>query len=301
MRGLNNDDIKSLFRQASSPVTAPPSFRRRRKSLGQHFLTDQRTVCRIVHAAALKSDDLVIEIGPGRGVLTRRLVELVETVIALELDPELCAQLPVRLGTPHNLICVEADARTADFGPLVPSGRDYKVVANLPYYAANPIIRNLLETVPKPSVLVVMVQKEVADSMVALPGRMGLLSVATQLYAEAQTVCTVPPEAFRPPPAVTSAVVKLVTRAAPAVAVDDGAEFVPSEFFDVVRAGFSAPRKQLRNSFSHGLGIASDAASGVLDRAGVDGQRRAQTLDLAEWGRLYRAWRDRPSRNGPGI
>ena len=202
--------------------------------MGQHFLTDQQTVSRIVNAAALTPDDLVIEIGPGRGVLTRQLVKLVETVAAVELDPELCAQLPVRLGTPHNLVCVEADARTADFGALVPSGRDYKVVANLPYYAANPIIRNLLETVPRPSVLVVMVQKEVADSMVALPGRMGLLSVATQLYAEAQTVCIVPPEAFRPPPAVTSAVVKLVTRAAPAVAVDDGAEFVPSEFFDVV-------------------------------------------------------------------
>ena len=272
-----------------------------RKSLGQHFLTDANYCHKIVQFAEIGTGDTIVEIGPGTGQLTAALIEIAHRVIAVEFDRAMVAHLEDRYPKARepNLQVVQADILTFDWTQL-PTG-PLKVVGNLPYNIATRIIRRIIEMRNRFQDSTIMVQKEVADSMVALPGRMGLLSVATQLYAEAQTVCIVPPEAFFPPPAVTSAVVKLVTRAAPAVAADDGAEFVPSEFFDVVRAGFSAPRKQLRNSISHGLGIASDAASGVLDRAGIDGQRRAQTLDLAEWGRLYRAWRDRPSRNRLGI
>ncbi len=256
-----------------------------RKSLGQHFLTDQRVVAHILRAAGLEAGDAVLEIGPGRGVLTRRLVTEAEVVVAVELDRELCAALPGRLGWPSNLACVEADARTIDAGRLVFPRTRYKVVANLPYYAANPIIRNLLESNPKPKSMVVMVQKEVADSMTAAPGRMGLLSVATQVYARSRIVCTVPPSGFRPPPNVTSAVVQLDVRETAAVADGD-----TDGFFEVVRAGFSAPRKQLRNSLSHGLDVPAAAASEVLDAADIDGQRRAQTLALDEWSNLYKEW-----------
>jgi 16S rRNA (adenine1518-N6/adenine1519-N6)-dimethyltransferase len=281
-RNINQTVGRKVNRNAS-PKAGP------RKSLGQHFLSDHRTVARIIHAAQLAPDDVVVEIGPGQGVLTRRLVDQVKRVVALELDSELCAALPARLGSPPNLVCIAADARVADIAELVAEGEAYKVVANLPYYAANPIIRRLLETEPKPHSMVVMVQQEVANNMVAAPGKMGILSVATQFYAEASLVCTVPPHAFKPPPKVTSAVVKLVLRNAPAVATGDVGDGIDS-FFQVVKAGFSAPRKQLRNSLSHGLAVAPETAGAVLETAGIDGKRRAETLALEEWGCVYHAW-----------
>ena len=154
-----------------------------RKSLGQHFLADIRTAGRILNAADLSENDVVVEIGPGRGVLTKRLVERVKRVVAVELDSELAAALPARLEFPANLTCVEADARIVNLAELIAPDTSYKVVANLPYYAANPIIRRLLESEPKPNLLVVMVQQEVAKNMIAKPGDMGILSVATQFYA----------------------------------------------------------------------------------------------------------------------
>ena len=271
-----------------------PSVRssRPRKSLGQHFLHDSRVVQRIVDAAELNADDTLIEIGPGRGALTRRLVRMAGRVIAVELDPDLSEELPHRLDHPSNLECVMGDAREIELYSLVATtfgdaAPRYKVVGNLPYYAASPIIRRTLESKAPPALALFMVQKEVAESMTAKPGSMGLLSVATQFYAEARTVCTVPPSAFRPAPKVRSAVVRLDIRGAPAISVESR-----EEFFKVVRAGFSAPRKQLHNSISHGLGIKSSLGSAILERAAIDGRRRPATLDLAEWGDLYRAWRE---------
>ena len=260
------------------------STRGARKSLGQHFLSDSRTAGRIIDAADLSPDDLVVEIGPGRGVLTRRLVDRVKRVVAIELDGELAAALPARLGSPANLTCIRADARDVDLAQLIAPETCYKVVANLPYYAANPIVRRLLETQPKPEVLVVMVQQEVAKNMVAQPGDMRILSVATQFYAKAKMVCTVPPKYFRPSPKVTSAVVRLDVLSEPAVQVASD-----EEFFQVVRAGFAAPRKQIRNSLSQGLGVEPTVAGQILDRASIDATRRPQTLDIPEWASIYRA------------
>ena len=256
-----------------------------RKSLGQHFLADTRTAGRILDAADLSPDDLIVEIGPGRGVLTRRLVERVKRVVAIELDGELAAALPSRLDNPANLTCIQADARVVDLAELIAPETTYKVVANLPYYAANPIIRRLLESQPKPELLVVMVQQEVAKNMVAKPGNMGILSVATQFYAKAKMVCSVPPKSFRPPPKVTSAVVRLDVLPTPAVDVAS-----EEDFFTVVRAGFAAPRKQLRNSLSQGLGIEPSAGGLVLKQAGIDATRRPQTLDISEWAGIYQVW-----------
>ena len=256
-----------------------------RKSLGQHFLADIRTAGRILNAADLSEDDVVVEIGPGRGVLTKRLVERVKRVVAVELDSELAVALPARLEFPANLTCVEADARIVDLAELIAPDTSYKVVANLPYYAANPIIRRLLESEPKPNLLVVMVQQEVAKNMVAKPGDMGILSVATQFYAKAKMVCSVPPKSFRPPPKVTSAVVRLDVL--PSTAAEVASE---EDFFIVVRAGFAAPRKQIRNSLSHGLKIEPVASGLILKQAGIDATRRPQTLDISEWADIYKAW-----------
>jgi 16S rRNA (adenine1518-N6/adenine1519-N6)-dimethyltransferase len=161
------------------------------------------------------------------------------------------------------------------------------VVANLPYYAANPIIRRFLESQPRPKLLVVMVQKEVARAMLAKPGEMSLLSVATQYYAEPVLVCNVPPRSFRPPPKVTSSVVRLVPRPRPAVDVSD-----ERAFFNLVRAGFAAPRKQLRNSLGQGLGIPPAQVGQILADLALDGSRRAETLTLDEWALIFGVWEE---------
>ena len=273
--------------RASMPrtVVASTPMRRRRKALGQHFLTDTRIANRIVAAAELDGSDTVVEIGPGAGVLTRRLVEQAGRVVAVELDQRLGEELPERLGFPANLEVVQGDGREVDADVLVDVGTPYKVVANLPYYAAAPIVRRLLETVRPPTLMVVMVQREVADAMNAEPGDFTLLSVATQFYAEPSVVAQVPARCFRPPPKVSSTVLKLAVRAEPAASVADR-----EAFFALVRAGFSAPRKQLRNSLMQGTGAPAQAVSATLDRAGIDGQRRPATLGIGEWAALDAAW-----------
>ena len=268
------------------------AYARPRKSLGQHFLRDSRIAARIVDAAELTPKDTVVEIGPGRGVLTRRLVQQAGRVVAVELDARLCEELPVRLDYPDNLRCVLADAREVDLPslalPALAEGQEsYKVIGNLPYYAANPIIRRTLESAPPPSLALFMVQREVADSMTAIPGSMTMLSVATQYYANARLVCSVPPAAFRPPPKVRSAVVRLDVRESPAVEAPDR-----NLFFQVVRAGFSAPRKQLHNSLSLGLGVAPLQVAKVLEVAAIDGRRRPAMLTLSEWSAVCGAWQE---------
>ena len=260
---------------------APP-----RKALGQHFLVDGRILNRLLTASDLTPPDVVLEIGPGRGALTRQLLRRAGRVIAIELDAALAAALPARMGHPAHLEVVNTDARTVDLAALLTAATPYKVIANLPYYAANPILRRFLELDDdhRPQLLTVMVQREVADSIVAAPGRMSLLSVAVQYYAIPKLICAVPPAAFRPPPKVASAVVRLDLRPQPAVAVADSAAF-----FALVRAGFAAPRKQLRNSLGQGLRQPGSSIDPLLAAAAIDGRRRAETLSLAEWAALYQA------------
>lgn len=276
-------------------TAAPPTRISPRKSLGQYFLVDSSILSQIVDAAGLTSQDLVLEVGPGLGALTRQLVRQAGRVVAIDLDPQLAASLPQRLGHPPNLTAVEADARTVDLVPLLGRSTPYKVVANLPYYAANPIVRRFLEVEPKPQLMVVMVQREVAQSMAAAPGAMTLLSVAVQFYAVPTLICYVPPESFRPRPKVTSAVVRLELRPRPAVEVAD-----PDSFFALVRAGFSAPRKQLRNSLSHGLGEPAAVIGQMLESQELDGSRRPQTLTLEEWARVFNAWSELGATSPPG-
>lgn len=256
-----------------------------RKYLGQHFLADGRIADRILDAAELCPDDVVVEIGPGHGALTRRLVEQVRRVVAIELDSGLTETLSQRLDHPANLTAVQADARFVNMDDLIAPESRYKVVANLPYYAANPILRRLLESRLKPEILVVMVQYEVAKNMVAKPGNMGILSVATQFYAKAKMVCSVPPKSFRPPPKVTSAVVRLDVHPSPVAVLAN-----EKDFFTIIRAGFAAPRKQIRNSFSQGLGIDTSIGGTILADAGIDATRRPQTLDIDEWIQVYQVW-----------
>ena len=269
----------------SKRIVAP---RRPRKRLGQHFLTDRRILQRILAAARLSPSDTVVEVGAGRGILTQGLAQAAGRVIAVEIDEALCEQIRLRLAPYPNVAIVSGDILTLPPEELLAragASPPYVVVANLPYYIASAVLRRFLEAQAPPQRLIVMVQAEVAESMAAEPGRMSLLSVATQFYARARILFYVPPRAFRPPPKVRSAVVQLDVRPQPAVAVDDR-----EAFFRLVRGGFAAPRKQLRNVLALGLGLEPPAAKALLAAAAIDPQRRAQTLTIEEWADLYEAW-----------
>ena len=261
------------------------SSRMHKKALGQNFLVDHSFLEPVLSAAEISPDDTVMEIGPGLGALTRRLVERAKLVIAVEIDSRLAATLSRKMGNPPNLQVINADARFADLSGVLEGAGRYKLVANLPYYAANPILRRFLETEErKPSLLVVMVQKEVAESMVAKPGAMGLLSVAIQVYGKPRIIYDVPPEAFNPPPKVNSAIVRIDIHQTPTVPKED-----TKGFFDLVRAGFAAPRKQLRNSLGLGLGVGSKDAQSLLERVSIDSKLRPEDLSLEDWQELYHA------------
>ena len=244
---------------------------------------------RILSAAEVSSEDHVVEIGPGRGILTRALAASAGRVVALEMDEVLAARLALEFDGTDSVEVLTGDARKIELDRLAPGVAPYKLVANLPYYAALPIVRRFLEAPHKPRIMVLMVQREVAKSMAAAPGDMSLLSVAVQVYGRPRIVSYVPPRAFRPTPKVTSAIVRIDVLERPAVAVE-----CESGFFTLVRAGFSAPRKQLRNSLAHGLSTSSEKADAWLGAATIDPRRRAETLSLDEWLGLYEAYRGDP-------
>ncbi len=255
-----------------------------RKSLGQHFLTDRNILGSIADAADVGSGDTVIEVGPGRGSLTAVLAERARRVIAVELDGSLARSLAA--SAPPNVEVVEADARALRPGALLGGCTPYKMLGNLPYYAAMPILRRFIESDCRPERAAVLVQREVAEQMCAKPGAMSLVSLAVQFYGSARIARVVRPGSFTPQPRVTSAVVGIVLHEGLAEGVDDA-----ERFFMLARAGFSAPRKQLRNALAGGLGVPPDAAERLLAAAGILASRRAQTLTMAEWASLYRAWR----------
>ena len=256
------------------------------RELGQNFLTDAASLAAIVEAGELSSDDTVVEVGPGLGVLTHELVQRAGRVIAVEIDRRLAARLVDELRVP-NLQVVESDVLRVEPGALVGEGAAYKVVANLPYQVTSAILRHFLEADPAPGLMVVMVQWEVAERIVASPPEMSILAHSVQIYAEPEIVARVPAAAFIPAPKVDSAVLRLRRRPEKLVQVDD-----VDAFFRVVKAGFLHGRKKLSNSLPGGLlsmGIRIDRETVVqaLRGGGVDPGRRAETLTLHEWADVY--------------
>lgn len=273
-----------------------------RKSLGQHFLKDETYLRRIVAAADLSQADTVLEIGPGPGNLTRLLAAAAGRVIAVELDDNLIPLLSEMFtGNPHVRL-VHGDILQLSPSQILSEpdhpeavAISYKVVANLPYYITSAVIRHLLAGESPPTVLVLTVQREVAERIVARPPEMSLLAVSVQFYAEARIVTHVPSGAFIPPPKVSSAVIRLDRRPQPAVDV------APADFFRVVSAGFGQRRKQLRNSLAAGLGLSHGAIETALTEAGIQPSRRAETLTLAEWGELCGRLQDAPNPPNTGV
>jgi len=255
------------------------------KRLGQNFLVDEGVVDGIVAAAGVKPGDTVLEIGPGIGTLTQGLAEAGARVVAVELDRRLVDVLRETLAGYDNVRVISGDILKIDLG-RENLAAPFKVVANLPYYITTPIIMRLLEQRLPASVIVAMVQKEVAERMAASPGgkEYGALSVAVQYYTDPEIVFTVKPESFIPAPAVESAVIRCPVRSAPPVAVAD-----ERAFFRVVRAAFAQRRKTLVNALK-GAGLAAAEAKAVLAKAGIDGGRRGETLSLAEIAAVANNW-----------
>ena len=253
-----------------------------RKALGQHFLIDEEILPLITSAAELNNSDVVIEVGPGLGVLTRELARQAGRVIAVELDNKLAAILKKTLSSLENVVIVNKDILQVDPQALLPEGTEYKVVANLPYYITAPVLRHFFEASLKPRTMIVMVQKEVAENIVAEPGKRSLLSISVQLYGKPRIVSHVPAQAFYPPPKIDSAILRIDLYTQPAVAATD-----EKSFFNVVRAGFTASRKQLVNSLGQGLALPKDESLSLLEEAGIAPQRRAGTLTLEEWVKLW--------------
>lgn len=251
------------------------------KSFGQNFLVDRTILQQVVDTAELEQTDQVLELGAGTGVLTCELADRVRRVVAVELEQDM---LTLLAETTHGAANVEILARNLLYlDPREVFGNDaYKLVANLPYYITAPTFRHFLESANAPRLLVVMVQYEVAQRIVAEPGALSLLGVSIQFYGRPRIITRVPARAFYPAPKVDSAILR--------VDVHEQVPLTPRErdsFFRVVQAGFSERRKQLHNSLSHGLHRKDEEIRGWLTVAGIEANRRAETLSIEEWLRLW--------------
>ena len=260
------------------------SSRGPKKSLGQHWLKDPEILADIAEAAELTDDDVVLEIGPGLGTLTSRLLARANSVTAVEFDADLARKLPGQFPG-KKLTVVNQDILQFDLNQLP---KNYKVVANVPYYITSKIVEKLMTVENKPSLAVLLVQKEVAERIAAEAGNMSILSVSVQIFAEAELDIEVPRQFFTPPPKVDSQVIVLRIRNSPLITSED-----QRDFFRIVKAGFSAKRKKLRSSLSGGLGIDKSVAEELLKNAGISPDARAEDLAIEDWRKLLKEWRAR--------
>ncbi len=251
------------------------------KAFGQNFLVDRAVLQRIVEAAEIAPADQVLEVGAGTGTLTRELAKRARRVVAVELERDMLTLLAETTREYHNVELLARNLLYLD--PSEVFGQEpYKLVANLPYYITAPTFRHFLESANPPRLLVVMVQYEVAQRIVAAPGDLSVLGISVQFYGRPSIVDRVPARAFYPAPKVDSAIIR--------VDVLPNIPLTPQErvgFFRIVQAGFSARRKQLHNSLTHDLHIKNEEVRAWLGRADIDPSRRAETLSIEEWLRLW--------------
>lgn len=251
---------------------------RQLKKLGQHWLFDRPSLQKIVKAAELTPDDTVLEVGPGLGSLTRYLAHQASQVIAIEKDERFIKYLQTHFHN-DNVAFVNEDILRFDLGTL-PKG--YKVVANIPYYLTSELIRLLLESANSPKLIALLVQKEVAQRITAEPGQMSVLAFSVQYYGEVKVMGTVPRELFQPVPKVDSAIIQIKRRPQAYFEADT------KKLFQLVKAGFSQRRKQLKNSLAGGLHIKVPEAARLIKQAGLAETARAQELSMDQWHELYK-------------
>ncbi|MBF2076448.1 MAG: 16S rRNA (adenine(1518)-N(6)/adenine(1519)-N(6))-dimethyltransferase RsmA [Synechococcales cyanobacterium C42_A2020_086] len=259
---------------------------RPRKQFGQHWLRSETALAQIVAAAALTPTDRVLEIGPGTGILTKRLLPLVQALVAVEIDRDLCELLRRQFGRVEHFLLLQGDFLSLDLSTLLADFPAFqspqKVVANIPYNITGPILEKLLGTIARPNPqpyerLVLLVQKEVAERLCAQPDSkaFGALSVRVQYLAHCQWICDVPAHAFQPPPKVDSAVVRLQPRLFDPPAVN------PSHLNTLVQLGFATRRKMLRNNLKSL--IDRELLTAILQDLNLNPQVRAEDLSVAQW------------------
>lgn len=270
------------------------------KSLGQNFITDKSVIEKIVEGADVTENDLVIEIGPGIGVLTSEAAETAAKVVAIEIDKKLIPILGETLAEYDNIRVINQDILKTDLNEVIREERDagsftggVKIMGNLPYYITTPIIMGILEKGVEADSITIMMQKEVADRIKSSPGGKiyGAISVAVQYYCEVEQVASVPKEVFVPRPKVDSAVLKLTIRKERPVDLID-----EKSFFACIKAGFGQRRKTLLNSLTGVNGLGKEEIKEVLENAGVDPTRRAETLDIAEFAAIANGVAERSRR-----
>lgn len=250
-----------------------------KKHLGQNFLTDENLISRIIEIANITKDDKVIEIGPGKGALTFRLAECALKVLAIEIDHDLCEYLGKQAESYPNLTILEQDVLKFPFETIESK---FKVVANIPYYISTPIIFRLMELRNKITDMTIMLQKELANRIVASPNcrDYGILSIAVQFYATPSIEAEIPREAFYPAPKVDSAVLKIVPRKNIAVRVGN-----ENLFWAIIKSAFSHRRKTLLNSLAM-AGFKKDNLETILTKEGIDVNVRPENLSMEEWGKI---------------
>ena len=270
------------------PASTPKKRHTARKRFGQHWLRDESVLDRIVQAGELVEGDRVLEIGPGQGALTQRLLNTPAKVLAVEIDRDLCLQLSEQfiayMGSGQFRL-IESDFLKINFEQALIDlelERPNKVLANIPYYITAPILEKLLGTIKQPNQhpyeqIVLLVQKEISDRLCAQPGTKanGALSIRAQYLAECKEICKVPPTAFKPPPKVDSAVVSIKPRPYPQSAKD------PAKLTQLVKLGFSQKRKMLRNNLQSV--IERETLNSILEQLKLDPQSRAEDLGIADW------------------
>ncbi|MBU1563941.1 ribosomal RNA small subunit methyltransferase A [Patescibacteria group bacterium] len=256
------------------------------KRLGQNFLIDNNILDKIIITANLSKQDTVLEIGSGLGTLTKELAQKAKKVITIEKDKKLTEILKQELKDYENVELIEADILRSDLCKGRTSKlKDYKVVSNLPYYITSPVIRMLLESDNPPQEMILMVQKEVAQRICAKPPKMNLLAVATQFYANPKIIFSVSKNSFWPRPKIDSAIIKIEVRHQQ---MSDLEKDSIKKFFQVVKAGFSSPRKQLANNLYTKLSIPREQIKKALAECGLPHQARAENLSVENWQKLIK-------------
>ena len=280
----SSEKIKSILKQNNLIVL---------KQLGQHFLADESVLAKIVEAADLNKNDLVIEVGPGLGILTRELALKCRKVIAVEKDRKMVELLNKNLEQFKNIKIIEGDILKVNLSDTqcpwtLGVKRSYKLVANIPYYITSPILKLFLESSVKPEKIVLLVQKEVAERICAAPGKMSVLALSVQIYGEPKIIDFVSKNSFWPPPKVDSAILKIDNIKTPAEIKKNlklkKADI--SDLFRIIKIGFSSKRKKLVNNLSAGLNLEKEEILRVFEKLKINKNARAQELDLEKWAGL---------------
>lgn len=250
------------------------------KEIGQHFLIDEKVLDKIIETADIDNNDVILEIGPGLGILTKELCKRSKEVVAIELDESMIPVVKTSCLKNSNLKVVNANALEFDLSTFY----NYKVVSNLPYYITSPLIKKFLTSDYQPTEMILLVQKEVAERICAKPSRMSILAISVQFYGNPSLVDIVKKESFYPTPKVDSAILKIRVYKKPLFNVDQ------KLFFRLVKAGFGEKRKQMINSFSGGMSLGKDEVEKIFKMAGIDPQYRAESLSMTDWGKIYQSY-----------